>query len=176
MTVPFRKHEEWFSFRDSQGNPIERKTEIRFDPLTGETSRLIFDSGAPMPLPDYEEVAKQTGGAKCPFCSENILKITPEFPERIAEEGRIVQGHAIVFPNLFPYGKHNSVVIFSDQKHYIPLNEFTDSMIKDAFMAAQTYIQKVAEVDVEARHASINWNYLPFSGGSVLHPHIQVVS
>jgi UDPglucose--hexose-1-phosphate uridylyltransferase len=48
-------------------------------------------------------------------------------------------------------------------------------MIKDAFLAAQTYVQRVAAIDSTAKHASINWNYLPLSGGSILHPHIQVM-
>ncbi|USG66614.1 hypothetical protein NDK47_04755 [Brevibacillus ruminantium] len=174
MTVNFRKAEEWFTFSDSQGNAIERKTEIRFDPLTGESSRLVFDAGLAVAPSDYREAAEQTGGAKCPFCPENLWKITPVFPKEITEQGRITQGEAVVFPNLFPYSKHNGVVIFSGQ-HYVRLEEFTTTMIKDAFLAAQRYIQKVAETDPKARYASINWNYLPYSGGSILHPHIHVI-
>ncbi|MEC1520459.1 hypothetical protein P9D43_00255 [Neobacillus niacini] len=174
MTIDFRKQEEWFSFRDTQGNGIERKTEIRFDPLTGESSRLIFDPGLNIQPPDYTEAAMQTGGKKCPFCTENILKLTPLFNSEIADQGKIFQGNAIVFPNLFPYSKHNGVVIFSEQ-HYVRLEDFTVEMIKDAFFAAQTYIQRVAATDSSAKYASINWNYLPLSGGSILHPHIQVM-
>lgn len=170
----FRKNEEWFTFYDTQGNSIERKTEVRFDPLTGESSRLVFDSGLAITPPDYTEIAKQTGGAKCPFCPENLSKLTPVFPKEVTEQGRITQGEAVVFPNLFPYSKHNGVVIFSGQ-HYVQLEEFTVEMIKDAFMAAQNYTQNVIASDPKARFASINWNYLPSSGGSILHPHIQVI-
>jgi UDPglucose--hexose-1-phosphate uridylyltransferase len=174
MIIKFRKQEEWFSFQDNQGNGIERKTEIRLDPLTGESSRLIFDPGLKIQPPDYTEAAEQTGGKNCPFCSENILKLTPIFNREVTEQGRIFQGNAIVFPNLFPYSKHNGVVIFSEQ-HYVRLEDFTAEMIKDAFLAAQTYIQRVAATDNIAKYASINWNYLPLSGGSILHPHIQVM-
>lgn len=170
----FRKEEEWFTFYDVQGNLIERKTEVRFDPLTGETSRLIFDPGMPITPPDYSELAERTGGAKCPFCPENLYKMTPVFPNEITQEGRVTHGEAVAFPNLFPYSKHNAVVIFSGQ-HYVKLEEFTVEMIKNAFMAAQTYTQNVIEADPKARYASINWNYLPPSGGSILHPHIQVI-
>lgn len=172
--MKFRREEEWFTFSDVQGNLIERKTEVRFDPLTGETSRLIFDPGMPIAPPDYTELAEVTGGAKCPFCPENLYKMTPVFPSEITQEGRVVQGEAVAFPNLFPYSKHNAVVIFSGQ-HYVKLEEFTVEMIKDAFMAAQTYTQNVIAADSKARYASINWNYLPPSGGSILHPHIQVI-
>ncbi|MCM3766248.1 hypothetical protein [Neobacillus niacini] len=174
MTIEFRKQEEWFSFSDNHGNDIERKTEIRFDPLTGESARLIFDPGLKIQPPDYIEASEKTGGKNCPFCSENLQKLTPLFKSEITKQGRISQGSAVVFPNLFPYSKHNGVVIFSDQ-HYVRLEEFTIEMIKDAFLAAQTYIQRVAAIDSKAKHASINWNYLPLSGGSILHPHIQVM-
>ncbi|MBS4194341.1 hypothetical protein [Lederbergia citri] len=174
MTIEFIKNEEWFTFLDGEGNKVERKTEIRFDPLTGESSRLVFDPGLVPTPPDYTEAAEQTSGKNCPFCSENILKMTPLFPKEITDEGRIFYGDAIVFPNLFPYSKHNGVVVFSGQ-HYVRLEEFTTSMIKDAFMAAQKYIEKVIETDNKAKCISINWNYLPYSGGSILHPHLHVI-
>ncbi|HHW38792.1 MAG TPA: hypothetical protein GXX18_16435 [Bacillales bacterium] len=172
--MKFRKEEEWFTFYDVQGNLIERKTEVRFDPLTGETSRLIFDPGMPITPLDYTELAEQTGGAKCPFCLENLYRMTPVFPKEISQEGRVTEGEAVAFPNLFPYSKHNAVVTFSGQ-HYVKLAEFTVEMIKNAFMAAQTYTQNVIAADPKAQYASINWNYLPPSGGSILHPHIQVI-
>lgn len=175
MGLKFLKKEEWFTFSDSKGDAIERKTEVRICPVTGETSRIIFDGGLVVTPPDYSKVAEETSGAKCPFCPENLLKMTPMFPKEIAEEGRIFHGEATVFPNLFPYSKHNGVVIFSGQ-HYIRLEEFTTKLLKDAFIAAQHYIKKIVETDREARHISINWNYLPYSGGSVLHPHIQVTA
>lgn len=172
--MEFRKKDESFTFYDNQGNLIERKTEVRFDPLTGESSRLIFDSGMVITPPDYTELAEQTAGVKCPFCPENLYKMTPVFPNEIAEDGRIQKGEAVAFPNLFPYSKHNAVVIFSGQ-HYVRLEEFTAELIKNAFLAAQEYIQSVAETDSKADYASINWNYLPPSGGSILHPHIQPI-
>ncbi|CAM3993873.1 hypothetical protein [Lederbergia lenta] len=175
MTIHFKKAEEWFTFYDGQGNLIERKTEIRFDPLTGESSRLVFDAGLSPVLPNYTEAAEQSGGKNCPFCPENILKMTPVFPKEITFDDRITQGEAIVFPNLFPYSKHNGVVVFSGQ-HYVRLEEFTTQLIKNAFIAAQTYIQNVIKTDSKVSFASINWNYLPESGGSILHPHLHVIA
>lgn len=172
--MEFVKKEEWFHFSDASGNKMERKTEIRFDPLTSETSRIVFDPGLSVTPPDYTEVAEKTGGKNCPFCSENLFKMTPVFPNDIEENGRVQYGSATLFPNLFPYSKHNGVVIFSDQ-HYVKLDEFTEEMMRDAFMAARTYIEKVWEQDKEAKYASINWNYLPFSGGSILHPHMHII-
>ncbi|WNF38205.1 hypothetical protein RJD24_07190 [Bacillaceae bacterium IKA-2] len=174
MGIQFQSKEEWFHFYDGKGNRIDRKTEIRFDPLTNESSRIVFDPGLNFTAPDYQEEALSTGGENCPFCKENLLKLTPVFPKEIAEQGRIFKGEAVLFPNLFPYSKHNGVTTFSNE-HYVKLADFTTEMIKDAFMAAQIYIQKVIEHDKEAKYASINWNYLPFSGGSILHPHLHII-
>jgi UDPglucose--hexose-1-phosphate uridylyltransferase len=173
--VKFVKKDEWFRFRDGQRNLIERKTEVRVDPLTGETSRIIFDPGIKFTPPDFTRAAEETGGAKCPFCPENLYKMTPVFQEEIAEQGRIIQGEAVVFPNLFPYSKHNGVVVLS-KKHYLRLEEMTVPLIKDGLAAAQAYVQRIVETDKDVRYASINWNYLPYSGGSILHPHLQVAA
>ncbi|MFK4997869.1 hypothetical protein ACI2OX_11755 [Bacillus sp. N9] len=61
MTIEFKQVEEWFTFYDGKGDVIERKTEVRFDPLTGESSRLVFDPGLSPKIPDYTEAAEQTG-------------------------------------------------------------------------------------------------------------------
>ncbi|MDW0118347.1 hypothetical protein QTL97_15555 [Sporosarcina thermotolerans] len=177
MPISFRKHEEFFTFHDPMQDEklIDRKTEIRFDPLTGETSRIIFDPGAPFIPKDYSQLAKETEGVKCPFCAENVSKITPRFPDELVEGGRFIAREAIVFPNLFPYSKHNAVVRMSNQ-HYVKPEEFTEELIADSFKAAHQYIEKVLEFDNQTEYVSINWNYLPPSGGSILHPHIQVLA
>lgn len=174
MKSVYQKKEEWMTFYDGEGNQVKRKTEVRFDPLTNESSRLVFDPGMTFTPPDYTHMAEQTSGAKCPFCPENILKLTPIFPTEIAKEGRLVEGEAIVFPNLFPYSKHNAVVAIAKQ-HYVPLEQFTGKLIKDALVASQTYINNVMVADSDATYSSINWNYLPLSGGSIIHPHMHVI-
>ena len=46
--------------------------------------------------------------------------------------------------------------------------------MKDAFSAALLFIQRVVDVDPDVNFFSINWNYMPPSGSSLVHPHIQV--
>ncbi|WP_240376406.1 hypothetical protein [Bacillus piscicola] len=174
MIELFRKQEEVFTFYDGEGKKVDRKTEIRQDPLTGETSRLVFDPGVEFTIPDYSETAKKTAGKNCPFCPENIEKMTPVFPDSISRTGRIRHGDAVVFPNLFPYSKHNGVVVFSGV-HYVRLDDFTPEIIKNAFMCAHTYIRRVQKEEDTPLYTSINWNYLPHSGGSILHPHLHVI-
>lgn len=177
MAVSFRVKEEYFQLHDPMqaGKLIDRQTEIRYDPLTGESSRIIYDPGAPFLPPDYSEIAEKNGGKACPFCNENVLSATPAFPNEQIEGGRINMGEAVAFPNLFPYGKHNAVVRMSEQ-HYVRLEQFTVPMIMDTFAAAHTYLQQVVASDRAVTHASINWNYLPPSGGSILHPHVHVLA
>jgi UDPglucose--hexose-1-phosphate uridylyltransferase len=177
MSITFTAKEEFLTFHDpmQDGKLIDRKTEIRMDPLTGETSRLIFDPGTPFTSLDYSELATQTEGSKCPFCPENVHTFTPKFPNDLIEGGRFIQGEAVVFPNLFPYSKHNAVVRMCDQ-HYVKLNEFTEPVIANSFSAAHDYLNKIIEQDSKTAYASINWNYLPPSGGSILHPHIHVLA
>lgn len=174
--IDFRREEEYFVFQDpgGKGEMLRRKTEIRFDPLTGESSRVVYDPGLKLTPPDYTEIGEKTKGAKCPFCADNIMRITPKFPPEIAPEGRIKVGESVLFPNLFPYSKHNGVAIFSGQ-HYVRLLEFTPEMLVNAFRGAHLYLKKVVETDPGVRYASVNWNYLPYSGSSILHPHIQVI-
>lgn len=175
--INFRREEEYFVFQNpgEPGEMFRRKTEIRFDPLTGESSRLVFDPGLKLTPPDYTEIGENTKGPKCPFCEENIKQVTPKFPSEINPEGRIQVGESILFPNLFPYSKHNGVAIFSGQ-HYVKLLEFTEDVIANAFRGARLYLDKVVETDPQVRYASINWNYLPYAGSSILHPHIQVIA
>ncbi len=174
LAIKLRKRKEIFTFYNAEGEKIERETEIRFDPLTGESSRLVYDAGLAVASFDYLEAAEKTKGVNCPFCPENLFKMTPVFPKEISDDGRITKGEAVVFPNLFPYSKHNGVTVIS-RDHFIQLNEFTPALIKDAFQAAQEYIHKVTLTDSNAKFASINWNYLPLSGGSIIHPHLHII-
>lgn len=174
MKIQFRKETEMLALHDpmQEGKLIDRATEVRYDPLTGETSRIVFDPEAPFVPPDYTEMA---GKGWCPFCEKNVLTATPKFPNQVLEEGRIVDGEAVLFPNLFPYGKHNAVIRITKQ-HYVRLEEFTAEHLRNAFTVAYRYVKKIVSLDPKIEHVSINWNYLPPSGGSILHPHIQVLA
>lgn len=170
----FKSNSEFFTFYNGEGERIDRETEVRFDPLTGETSRIVIDPGMPLSVPDYTEFAEKTKGANCPFCPENVFKLTPLFPKEIVSEGRVTNGEAVVAPNLFPYSKYNGVTIMTED-HYVRLDEFSPKVIADAFRASQLYIESVLKQDDSPLSLSINWNYLPYSGGSIIHPHLHVI-
>ncbi|WP_047981787.1 hypothetical protein [Ornithinibacillus contaminans] len=174
MDSLFQTHIELSSFYDPNGNKITRKTEIRYDPLTGESSRVVYDPGINITPPQYSNNAKQTSATNCPFCLPNLTSKTPTFSKTITPDGQINHGDATVFPNLYPYSKYNGIAIFS-KDHIIELENFTVELLRDAFLACQTFIKKVRKLEVNRIYPSINWNYLPYSGGSQLHPHLQVI-
>jgi galactose-1-phosphate uridylyltransferase len=99
----------------------------------------------------------------CPFCRERIFSVTPIF----ADGNRILCGESVTFPNLFPFAQwHTVTVITSD--HIV--DAFTQTQIADA-LAAQT--ESLKRFD---GYPSINWNFLPSAGASLVHPHMQAIS
>lgn len=173
MTL-FKREKETFLFYTNEGKRVARDTEVRLDPLTGASSRIVFDPGFTPPKQDFIKVAEQTRGKNCPFCPENVIKVTPRFPEEVVPEGRVSYGEAIVAPNLFPYSKYNGVTIMTED-HFVKLEEFSSERIQNAFYASQFYIEAVQKKESTSLYRSINWNYLPQSGGSILHPHLHVI-
>ena len=147
--------------------------EIRKDPLTGHLSRIlpfrrkVFETALSQEMLE----ASQRG---CPFCPGQVESFTPKFIPEIATEGRIRKGRAVSFPNAFPYAHYNWVVVLSDE-HFYHLDQFTVEVLRDGFLVGQEGIQRVERMAPDFVFSSINWNYLPQSGGGLYHPHLQVV-
>jgi UDPglucose--hexose-1-phosphate uridylyltransferase len=175
MSIDFKKTESkaYFlnPFKDFSLHEIP--FEIRYDPLTGETGRL-YD--LPYKAPerfDLEEIIRRSKEVFCPFCPEALEKSTPLFPKDFIPEGRIKEGDAILIPNLIPFDTYAAVSIMSSE-HYLPIKALTPERLRDSFSAAQSFIRRVADYDPQVRYFSINWNYMPDSGSSLVHPHLQV--
>jgi galactose-1-phosphate uridylyltransferase len=147
--------------------------EIRYDPLTGETGR-VYDLPYQVPeRSDPGELVQRSREMFCPFCPDSLKKSTPLFPEELVKEGRIHLGEATVIPNLVPFDTYAGVSIVSPE-HYLAIPELTPEKMRDAFSAAILFAREVARYDPEVRYCSINWNYMPQSGSSLVHPHLQV--
>ncbi len=99
----------------------------------------------------------------CPFCPENVERVTPVF----ADNTRFFRGESITFPNLFPFGKWHTVTVIT-RRHHAP--DFSHAEIEDALSAQIETLQWVNG------YPSINWNYLPSAGASLVHPHMQAIS
>ena len=173
--IEFKKREERAELLD-QREGYGRKSipfEARKDPLTGRVCRVLPFRRKLMESVIPREVLESSRKG-CPFCPEQIDSLTPRFIPEIAPEGRLRRGRAVSFPNAFPYARHNWVVVLSDD-HFCHLHQFSVEILRDAFLVAQLGIQRVGKMDPEAIFSSINWNYLPQSGGGLFHPHLQVV-
>lgn len=151
-------------------NVIEVPLRIRVDPLTGDTGRIL--SGvklAPSERPDLGALTATPGF--CPFCADRIETATGTFDPSLTEEGRIHRGDAVVFPNVLAYSEFSSVGIYAADPHFLDLDALTGPVIGDLLEAVVAYTAAVH------RHrplwSSINANYLPPAGSSLVHPHAQ---
>jgi UDPglucose--hexose-1-phosphate uridylyltransferase len=147
--------------------------EVRWDPLTGQSCRLLPEGSLPPPVAqDLAELADESR-ASCPFCAERIDHETPLFPAEVSPSGRIRVGDAVLFPNLVPYAKWSSVSVYSPERHLLPLDELTPRLIGDNLTAQVEFARAVVAHDPDSAWVSINANQLPPAGSSIFHPHLQ---
>ena len=161
--------------RNPQEDMAERRipSEIRFDPLTGRTARICHFMGLHWEKPDFEALIAGTE-AWCPFCPDKVLQVTPCFPRDLIPEGRLQKDDMVIFPNIAPYDGLGAVTTFGAQ-HYIPMTAFEPERIAAAFGFAQEFFRRVDDAGhPESVYPIINWNYMPPSGSTLIHPHLQV--
>ncbi len=111
---------------------------------------------------DQSSYVPVTSGS-CPFCRENVFSVTPTF-----QDGkRIIRGESVTFPNLFPFGEGHVVTVIT-REHFV--QTFTHKQVMDALFSQ---IESLQDID---GYPSINWNFLPSAGASLVHPHMQGLS
>jgi len=142
--------------------------EVRWDPLTERTARLLPEGSVPPPVRhDFAALAESTRPG-CPFCMDAIERETPRFPPAVSPAGRIRRGEAVLFPNLVGYAQWSSVSVYSPALHLLPLDEITPTLLADNLAAQVEFLQSVDE-----RWPAVNANHLPPAGSSIFHPHLQ---
>lgn len=173
MTVSFKKISSSARILNPfKGHALdELPFEIRTDPLTGETGR-VFHLPFKAEKPAVEEIVQRSREIFCPFCPDVLEKSTPAFPEDVIPGGRLKVGGASVIPNLVPFDRYAGVAIFSD-KHYIPMKDLTPETMRDPFLASLLFLKRVQSIDPAICFFSINWNYMPPAGSSIVHAHLQ---
>ena len=155
------------------GEPVRTTIEVRFDPLTGHSSRILPERGL-MPASDFDlEAFARESQPQCPFCPGRIDRLTPMLPARIHPGGRIVCGEAVLFANLHAYSSHSAVSVYSPRLHYLPLGAMTERLIADNLAAQAAYARAVMAAEPQSRWASVNANHMLPSGSSLFHPHMQ---
>lgn len=177
MTLEFRKECFKTVIRDPRDN-FELKdvaSEARFDPITGELSRVFPFKQFKLEPHDWTKVAEASRGG-CPFCPGAVEKVTPQFPVELIPEGRLSFGKAVVVPNLSPYAPYSGVTILG-REHYLALADIPADIIVDGLSAGISFLKRVKEYDPnQGRFGAFGWNYMPFAGGSIIHPHIHVLA
>lgn len=175
MTLEFRRLELQAEILDPR-HGFERRLlplEVRWDPLTGESCRLLPPGSLQPPAAlDLAELDERSRPG-CPFCGDLVEETTPRFPPEIWPEGRIRSGEAVLFPNLVPYAKWSSVSIYSPLRHRIGIAELDAAAIADNLRTQVLFVRAVQAHDPGSEWASINANHLPPSGSSIFHPHLQ---
>lgn len=151
-------------------NTLEVPLSIRVDPLTGHTSRIVSGTKlSPSERPDLTELTADP--PFCPFCADKIELATGTFPSEVAPDGRIRRGNAVVVPNVLAYSEFSSVGLYDTTRHFLDLPDLTPTRVGDLLGALVDYTAALHRI--RPMWSSINANYLPPSGSSLIHPHAQ---
>ena len=152
---------------------VRTPLEIRWDPLTGHSARVLPEGSFPPPgLHDLDRLAAETRPT-CPFCAERIEEQTPRLPPELHPEGRIRVGEAVLFPNLAAYSKWSSVSVYSPARHRLALDELTSELLAGNLATQVEFLRSVRAHDPGSSWMSVNANHLPPAGSSIFHPHLQ---
>ncbi|MGO8948258.1 MAG: hypothetical protein ACLQUY_11475 [Ktedonobacterales bacterium] len=175
MAIRWERYPKVARYLDPQAGFAERQIacEIRRDPLTGRSGRVAHVLGFRVAPVDFSQMIAQSR-VNCPFCPDRIFEVTPKFPPHIVPEGRIRRGEAVVFPNLAPYDEHSAVVAMTAE-HYVPLGGFAPAVLADAFGASLDFFRSAGQ-QPRTPYSLAFWNYFPASGGTQIHPHLQVAA
>ncbi|MHA1355912.1 MAG: hypothetical protein ACTSR1_12140, partial [Candidatus Heimdallarchaeota archaeon] len=161
---------------------VKQKIEYRKDPITNHYSRINTLRAervkqAASPGEDYSTNLQQLiekSGKKCFFCEENVTKSTPKFAEDLGVDDRIILNDFVLVPNLFVFAEMHAVGILG-KNHFTELNNFTTQIWEDAIKGSIQYFKAVFANDNLIKYPTINFNYLPPSASSIVHPHIQIL-
>ncbi|MDO9539280.1 MAG: galactose-1-phosphate uridylyltransferase [Methanocalculus sp.] len=99
----------------------------------------------------------------CPFCRSRIFTSTEAFPNG----DWICRGESVTFPNLYPFADCHTVTVITEA-HMV--HHFSERQLSDALIASAKSLLNYSG------YPSINWNFLPSAGASLLHPHLQGIA
>lgn len=152
------------------GDKVEETiVEIRYDPLTLQTSRIVKKNIPVAVSGDFEEEIISSR-SWCPFCNERVEELAARDPEIM--KGEIWRkGECLAFSNILPYSRY-SLILRITNEHYLNLSQFRESHFFDAFKLIQEYLKKLPN---QKFYISIGMNYLKSAGSSIMHPHIQLI-
>ena len=154
--------------------------EYRIDPLTGRTSVICEDLLQKMSIlygetdKDFVRSLAEESRPKCVFCPPAVFGSTPLYPRSLCPDGRLQNDTAILFPNLFPTAAIHAVLSWPDH-HFLTPAQFSTKLLADAFSLTETFVGSITSSLPDIRFISLNCNYMPPAGGSIIHPHFQII-
>jgi len=155
----------------------EQEIEIRKDPLTGKVCRLNVNR-IRRARPGLEKDGKffkatvKNSKKNCPFCADKIFKLTPKF---VGMKERFILKDSVLFPNLYPFSFYHAVVVFTSKKHFLSLEELTPKLLFNSLKNSLNFFKEANRKNKKFKYPSINFNYMPPAGASIVHPHFQIV-
>ncbi|MGD0231264.1 MAG: hypothetical protein ABSC19_13045 [Syntrophorhabdales bacterium] len=172
--IVFRREDMESTFLDPRQAFAPRTVafQVRVDPLTGRTGHLSHFGAIQWQPLDVGSYNRDEVKGFCPFCPDARERFTPRFPDDLMGEGRPSIGEAQLIPNLFPYDIYSAVLIMSD-RHAVPLDGFDGTMLGNALSLGVDFLKRVAVLEPSLPYHLMAWNYMPPSGGGLVHPHQQ---
>ncbi|MDP8222859.1 MAG: hypothetical protein P9L99_05815 [Candidatus Lernaella stagnicola] len=156
---------------------VELPTEIRICPLTGHRTRItpprvVGKNLRSTAWPDLSEPIAASY-EDCPFCPDVIDQRACALDEERFGVRFMRRGKAFLFPNIAPYGPYSVVTVIGPQ-HYTEVGDYDADELLDAVLLSRDYLLKIRAADPAMRMGVITQNHLPASGGTLVHPHLQV--
>lgn len=180
--IRFQRHFHRSTFHNPMvaGKLDTQKLEIRRDPLTSrqsvfnpslEDKAALFFGASSKAL--IRRLARESE-ANCFLCEDRWKQTTPTYPEDLVPGGRVLVGESVLFPNLFPVSQVHAVIRVGE-RHHLPLEDFSPSLINEAFQAAREFVGHLSHSEEAVKYITLNGNHLGPAGASIMHPHFQVL-
>jgi UDPglucose--hexose-1-phosphate uridylyltransferase len=146
--------------------------EMRYDPLTGDRVRIHEIDWRTRKI-DFLAMGGKSA-ERCPFCGEALGKKAARFHPDLCEEGHFRKGSVTLIPNILPYAENSAVAVLTAE-HVVPMGAMPLETIYNGASVIMEFARKISIHDKKKyRYALLHWNYMPASGGSLIHPHMQV--
>ena len=131
--------------------------QYREEHFSGRRCRISPDRSKRHTLPSLPQPGEH---GECPFCPERVFSATPVFPDG----QRILKGESVTFPNMYPFGQGHVVTVVTRDHS---AGTFSRQQLADALGGQVEALRRYEG------YPSINMNYLPSAGASIVHPHMQ---
>jgi UDPglucose--hexose-1-phosphate uridylyltransferase len=179
MPIEFKSKKKTVEALTADGTPMRYELEYRWDPLTSRVSVIcphlkekwteFYSIRDEAWLKRMVEASKEN----CPFCRPLIDQVAAKFTPQQLDEELLTVDDVYVFPNLFPRTDFEAVITSPDV-HYLNLDEFTPDLLYRFLNAALECIKEAYQKNGKLLYPVIGGNYLPPSGASLVHYHMQL--